>query len=71
MKMQEMIPALGMTEEHEKTMDELVPGWRENTPIEFASRMEHVGSKLIAESTALQHTLDVLDKTRYAQEDEE
>lgn len=58
--MSEMLPGLGLSKEHEGTMDELLPGWRDLTPVEFADRLTKVGDGLADAAEALQRALEDL-----------
>lgn len=62
MLMKEMLPALGLTEGHEETMDELLPGWREMEPVEFADKMRDVGGKLAQEMVTISQALKAVKK---------
>jgi hypothetical protein len=61
------LEALGLTDEHAEVMDDLLPGWRELTPVEFADQMAHVSGALQDEGSALRTALEELDRRREAE----
>lgn len=63
MKMREIdLAALGLTPEHGETMDELVPGWRDMTPTEFADRLPEQASAVRRQALAMQRTLEEMER---------
>lgn len=65
MKMSEIdLSAMGLTEDHAKAMDDLIPGWRDLTPVEFADQMGHLAGELQDEGSALRRTLAELDRRK-------
>lgn len=65
MRMSEIdMSALGLTEEHAKAMDDLMPGWRDLTPVEFADQMSYLSAQLQDEGSALRRALEELDRRK-------